>query len=196
MGFLEVTMEPSLSRILEAALEEFDEKGLRFTMDELAQRLGMSKRTLYEQVDGKEKIIELLVEETFRSIKDQERAILADTALPVADQLRRVLSIMPQFGVQLDYRKAWEIRKAYPAQYEGIQKHLAGDWETTLTLVEKGIAEGVFRPVNTAVLREILYSTMETMLTDKFLLQNNLTYEEALNQTLDILFSGLLSRPL
>jgi hypothetical protein len=59
-----------------------------------------------------------------------------------------------------------------------------------------GIAEGVFRPVNTAVLREILYSTMETMLTDKFLLQNNLTYEEALNQTLDILFSGLLSRPL
>jgi len=183
-----------VTRILEAAIEVFDEKGLHFTMDELASRLGMSKRTLYELVSGKERIVELLVEKTFASIKEQEKAILADGSLDTAQKFRRILALMPSFGVRIDYRKVHEIRRYFPDQYENIRNHLDSDWEITLDLVEAGVAEGRFAPVNAAVLKELLYSTMETMLNDKFLAQNNLSYEDALCQILDIVFDGLLRR--
>ena len=45
------------SRIRGAALVEFAEKGVRFTMDDLSRRLGISKKTLYAQVRDKEGIL-------------------------------------------------------------------------------------------------------------------------------------------
>ena len=35
-------------RIMEATIDEFNEKGVKFTMDDLAKRLTMSKKTIYK----------------------------------------------------------------------------------------------------------------------------------------------------
>lgn len=41
-------------RIYEATIEEFREKGFKFTMDDMARRLGVSKKTIYQVVRDKE----------------------------------------------------------------------------------------------------------------------------------------------
>ncbi len=51
-------------RILEAFLEEARESGLKFTMDDLAKRLAISKRTLYENFSSETLILETLIERT------------------------------------------------------------------------------------------------------------------------------------
>ena len=34
--------------ILEATIEQFNEKGIKFTMDDVAKRIGISKKTIYK----------------------------------------------------------------------------------------------------------------------------------------------------
>ena len=45
------------SRILDATIEIFNEYGLKFTMDELASRLAMSKKTIYSVFPDKHALL-------------------------------------------------------------------------------------------------------------------------------------------
>ena len=40
-------------KILIAAIEEFGKKGLKFTMDDIARNLSISKKTMYQVFDNK-----------------------------------------------------------------------------------------------------------------------------------------------
>lgn len=48
-------------RIMKAFIEEIREKGMKFSMDDLARRLGISKRTLYEHFSSKVEILETIM---------------------------------------------------------------------------------------------------------------------------------------
>ena len=48
-----------IDRIFEACIEEFRVNGVKFTMDDLAHRVGISKRTLYETIPSKKKVMEI-----------------------------------------------------------------------------------------------------------------------------------------
>ena len=47
-------------KIVNATINIFKEKGVKFTMDDLANNLGVSKRTLYENIDSKETLLNLI----------------------------------------------------------------------------------------------------------------------------------------
>ena len=56
-------MEDKMSleiKIVNATINIFKEKGVKFTMDDLANNLGVSKRTLYENIDSKETLLNLI----------------------------------------------------------------------------------------------------------------------------------------
>lgn len=48
------TTEGLQKNILDATLRVFDQKGLKFTMDDLAKELSISKKTIYTVYDDKE----------------------------------------------------------------------------------------------------------------------------------------------
>ena len=51
-------MQSLKTRILETAMKEFVEKGVKVVrMDDIAKSLGISKRTLYQIYDGKEELL-------------------------------------------------------------------------------------------------------------------------------------------
>ena len=58
-------------KIVNATINIFKEKGVKFTMDDLANNLGVSKRTLYENIDSKETLLNLLVDDIFDSITEK-----------------------------------------------------------------------------------------------------------------------------
>ena len=45
------------TRILDEAARQFDKKGIKFTMDDLARSLGMSKKTIYTVFEDKKSIM-------------------------------------------------------------------------------------------------------------------------------------------
>ena len=109
-------------KIVNATIDIFREKGVKFTMDDLANRLGVSKRTLYENIDSKETLLNLLVDEVFDSVTEKGKEVINDDSIGDLEKLKRVLTILPTSYDTIDYTKIHEVKKFYPKIYEKTNK--------------------------------------------------------------------------
>ena len=116
-------------KIVNATIDIFREKGVKFTMDDLANRLGVSKRTLYENIDSKETLLNLLVDEVFDSVTEKGKEVINDDSIGDLEKLKRVLTILPTSYDTIDYTKIHEVKKFYPKIYEKIIYRLDLTWE-------------------------------------------------------------------
>ena len=97
-------------KIIKATIDIFKEKGVNFTMDDIATKLGVSKRTLYENVDSKECLLNLIVDTVFDSIAEESKQIINDQNIDDIERLKRLLTILPTSFKTIDYTKIYEIR--------------------------------------------------------------------------------------
>ncbi|MDF2514002.1 MAG: TetR family transcriptional regulator [Herbinix sp.] len=178
-------------RIIDAVLQEFNEKGLKFTMDDIAKRLGISKRTLYTVVQDKEALFVEAVEDVFGAIKEGEREILEDEALDIVDKLKKILVVLPRKYRSIDYRQLYDLKSRFPRIYAKIENRLETEWEPTFQLMEQAMAEGRIRRVSLPIFKAMFSGTIEYYISRKELIDSNIAYEEALQQMLDILFEGI-----
>jgi AcrR family transcriptional regulator len=181
-----------IERIFYGGIEEFKEHGFKFTMDSLAKRVGISKRTLYETVSSKEALLELVIDKTFEDVKRQQKDILNNKELVTLEKLKKLLSIVPIYSNNLDYRRVEELATTYPRLHKKVQDGLENDWDGTIMLIERAMDEGVIRKVNVEVLRFLLVDIFEKLIDGERLIQNNISYEVAMEEIMFIVFNGIL----
>ena len=80
-------------KILEAAMRVYYKKGARFTMDDLAAELSMSKKTIYTVFRDKKTLLYDMVDFAFDQIKESEAAILGNNSLGIEEKLQGILSV-------------------------------------------------------------------------------------------------------
>ena len=177
--------------ILEGTIAVFNQKGLKFTMDDIARQLGMSKKTIYTVFDDKESLFLDMVDYLFDSIKESERQVVEDESLDTLEKVRRIMSVLPERYKNIDFRQLYPLREKYPSTYAKVQKRLETGWEMTIALLEQGMAEGVLRPVEIPLVKLMLEAALERFFQCDVLLQNNITYRGALEQVVDILVDGI-----
>lgn len=132
-------------RILYTATDAFRKQGIRAVkMDDIAKRLSISKRTLYEIFSNKEALL-------FEVIKKRDDEI-NDELSRIASVQSNVMDVIIAF-----YKiKAEELRVTTPAFYEDIHrypkiiKYLRGQHENSASkaknFFQRGVDEGYFRP--------------------------------------------------
>lgn len=173
-------------RILETAMKLFVEQGVKAVkMDDVAQALTISKRTLYELYKDKE---ELLYQGILQFNEKHRNSMLAfiDEAPTVMDIIiethqRRVVkasSINPLF---------YEDIQKYPRVVALLEKERDGARKQFMGFMRRGVREGYFRDdVDYRLIGE-LYNAINTCIRTQHLL-NNYTMQE--------LFSNLMVVPL
>ena len=134
------TTDALQKNILDATLRVFDRKGLKFTMDDLAKELSISKKTIYTVYDDKEALFLAMVDYIFDSIKESEQMILTDPALGTIEKLQRILGVLPEGYQNIDLRKLYSLRDKYPKIYHKVELRLETGWEPTIQLIETGMA--------------------------------------------------------
>ena len=184
--------EEIVERIIGGAIEEFKDVGIRFTMDSLSRRLGMSKRTIYEVVSSKKELFELVVDHTFADVKKQQRKIFENDQLGLLEKIEQLFGIVPSYSDRLDYRRVAEIRHIFPGLYDKIVRNINNDWDQTITLLEEGMNAGVIKKKNMVVLKALLCEAFEKLLDGDFLIANQISYEVALKETISIIMDGLV----
>src|SRR5262245_52459044 len=86
---------PLAQRIVTSARHHFLGHGFRHvTMDDLADELGMSKKTLYTAFPSKNDLLEAVLSEKLRAVDHDLREITADSSSDVLVALRRLLACM------------------------------------------------------------------------------------------------------
>lgn len=167
-------------KILKASMEEFISKGIRpVRMDDIANSLAISKRTLYEIYSNKE---ELLLESTRMSEEEYDSHISAykeDPKHNVIDiliesynyRIKRLSGVNPMFFS--DMRKYQSV----VAYFEQIRKERHA---RTIDFFKQGVVEGCFRPdVNFDIFCRIGNASME------YIMQNQMYKEYDLKYILD-----------
>ena len=179
--------------ILEGTIKAFNEKGLKFTMDDVAKILGISKKTIYTVFRDKESMFFTMVDYMFESIKESERQILADEGLTTLEKIRKILAVIPEGYRDIDFRHLYLLKDKYPAIYAQVENRLENGWETTIALIEQGIEEGVIRPVKIPIVKMMLEAALEQFFQRDILLRNEISYMDALDEVVGILVDGIVA---
>lgn len=177
--------------IIEGTITVFNQKGLKFTMDDVARQLGMSKKTLYTVFSDKESLFLAVVDYIFDSIKESEKAVLNHPDLSTLDKIRGILGVLPDGYKQIDFRQLYLLKDKYPKIYQRVEKRLETGWEPTIGLIEQGMEEGVIRPVPIFIVKTMLEAAIEQFFQRDILIQNEMSYTKALEEVVNILVDGI-----
>jgi AcrR family transcriptional regulator len=160
------------------------------TMDELAAKSGVSKRTLYRYFPGKEQVIEGMFGRFALGVESGIAGILAGHERPrekvrlLASHLCRTLSL-------LDRPALSDLQTHYPAVWQKIEDFRSGKIMLLEGLIKEGIVLGDFRPVDPALAAAALLGMARTVLTPSFILNHSISVAEALPMLFELFLNGL-----
>ncbi len=180
--------------ILEGTIQAFNRKGLKFTMDDIAGQLGMSKKTIYTVFRDKETMFFAMVDYMFDSIKESERQVLGDESFTTVEKIRRVLGVLPEGYKDIDFRQLYLLRDKYPKIYKRVEERLESGWETIIGLMEQGMEEGVIKRVDIPIVKLMLEAAIEQFFQRDILIRNQISYAQALDEVVEILVNGIAVR--
>lgn len=179
--------------IILSTIEVFNDRGVTFTMSDVATNIHISKKTIYKEFDTKEELLDTVVDYIFDNIKAKEEQIMNDKSLNTVDKLRKILGAMPENYRDIDFQNVYPFLEKFPDVYRKMQYRLATGWENTISLIEQGKKEGVVRKnVDIRFIKVMLEASIEKVLSDDMLSRTGINYIDALDQIVDILVNGML----
>ncbi len=133
-------------RVLLFATELFLKYGVRnVTMDDLAQQLGVSKKTIYASFQNKREIVIAVANEFFRLEKERSEE-LSKQSQNAIDELFRIVSWSLNVLKKISPNLIFEIRKYYPEAWLVFDAfHRGYVLDKIKQNLEQGIMEGLYR---------------------------------------------------
>ncbi len=187
-----VTSDELRVRILDEAAKWFDSKGTRFTMDDLARSLGMSKKTIYTVFRDKRSIMIETIDRFFDDALAEEKSIIADENLNTVEKLLKVIGRVPERYVHTDLSQLNVLKEKYPSVYKHWQSCRESYWFGAEALLKQGIEEGSIRPISLTIFKTMFQSTIETFFQKDVLVENKISYQDALAEVASILVNGII----
>lgn len=181
------------NQILDATIQVFNKKGIKFTMDDLAKSLGMSKKTIYTVFSDKNELFLAMVDYLFDGIKEAQAEIIKSEELNLIEKIKGILNVMPAGYKDIDFRQLYLLKDKYPKIYSQVESRLENGWEDTFSLLEEGKKTGVIKDVDIPIVKLMFEASLEQFFQRDILIKNNLTYQDALNEVVEILMSGITS---
>lgn len=135
-----------MEKILSTCAEMFLTLGFKsVTMDDIAQKLGISKKTLYTHFPNKETLVNACVFYFFDYVTGEIRKITEKTSTPI-EELYEIKLFMMQLIKNEKISPQFQLKKFYPEIFEALQeKQMAFMVDRMSNSLEKGVALGLFR---------------------------------------------------
>jgi len=150
--------------IVKRALNDFMQYGFKtFTMDDLASKMGISKKTLYEHFPSKNDLVEAVLDYALdMSCKNVETFVQGDGSV-IENVYRNQKKVKEIFNINSD-RPIWELQKYYSKTYERMEIEFAkSDARFIDKLLEKAWEEGLFRKDINVNFYKTFYSSVQRL---------------------------------
>lgn len=178
-------------KILDTAASLILQYGLKkFTMNDIAAALKISKKTIYQYFSGKDDIIRAYFEAALTSDKDGITAALSQN-IDIAQKIHAIVYSSHRYRLSVSLLS--EAKQFYPEVWVKVEDLKKFKLEATQNLLKEGTREGIFKAdTNFGVLSKML-ERISDMFTDyEYLLNNHLTTREAMDEALKIIFHGIM----
>lgn len=184
-------MEPN-ERIIHKALELFTKSGIRLvTMDQIAEEVGMSKRTIYELFKDKDTLVLECLEAMHRQQMQEIQEIISGSANVI-----EALYLMGERGekkrAMINHLFFEDIRKLYPQIWDKLKSRAkAGTDSFSYKILTQGIKEGIFREDLNVEIVDIFFNAMMEILHKKDIFPENTSDKELLKNIIVPYYSGI-----
>jgi TetR/AcrR family transcriptional regulator, cholesterol catabolism regulator len=185
------SMEPN-ERIILKALELFTKSGIRLvTMDQIAEEVGMSKRTIYELFKDKDTLVLECLENMHRQQMEEIQEIVAGS--------ENVIEALYRLGERGEKKKAMvnhlffeDIRKLYPQIWDMMKKRArTGTDSFSYKILTQGIKEGIFSQDMNVEIVDIFFNYMMEILHKKDMFPENISDKELLRNIVVPYYLGI-----
>lgn len=182
------------AQIVERARTLFLEHGYsKVSTHEIADALGISKKTLYREFETKEDILRSVVIPKLKESTKRLEVLLDDTAMAFPDKLRAVMDVLGMQHQRVTPVLIRDVSLHAPEVWREIQHHKQVRLKKFERLLEEGIEQGYCR---SDVPREIIIrmhtAAVEALMTPQALGELPCTSQEVFQSIVLILFEGII----
>ncbi|HNX23488.1 MAG TPA: TetR/AcrR family transcriptional regulator [Spirochaetota bacterium] len=188
-----MTDEEIKDNILTKFRELWDKNSVKsITMDDLARKCGVSKKTIYRFYKGKDEIVHSIVKSLFMKMKLDLKSLETEAEKP--DKAINILFRVSYniFG-DVSENLIRDVRNYYPHIQKEIDSLIDEFGEKFREQFKRGIDSGLFRDINPFFVFAFYRSAADSVFNPKFILQNNLTVKDAIESFRSLLFGGIVS---
>ena len=150
--------------IVKRALNDFMQYGFKtFTMDDLANKMGMSKKTLYEYFPSKQDLVDACLDYALEMSCTNVTTFVQGEGSVIENVYRNQKKVQEVFNINSD-RPIWELQKYYPKTYERMKSEFAKTDALFIDkLLEKGWQEGFFRKDINVNFYKVFYTSVQRL---------------------------------
>jgi AcrR family transcriptional regulator len=184
------------AQILHAALACFSNKGYHQTsMDDIVAESGLSKGALYWHFKSKQELFVSLIE-WYMSAFGEEASHAWTDDMSATDKIRAMMmffvdsseQLIPFFKITIDFwaqtSEDEQLRAIFDEMLDNFQQQLR-------TIIEEGITNGEFRPVDTSQLALALIAALDALALYRTLLGDKIDVQSSVEALLEVVIAGL-----
>ncbi len=167
-------------RIIKSCQEIAKTRGFhRITVDELARCAGISKRTLYKRFSSKDEILEAAVNLFIKDVGAESDRIL-ESEKDIREVLYKIISYLMTRGQFLINRRVLEdLNWYYPDLWQKVNAFRMERIELVVKRADKYCYK---KGIDPTVLAAVFIAAVQTVVNPEFLVKNELSFEEIIEQ--------------
>ncbi len=192
MGKTQVAKTTRKEEIIRVAANLFSQKSYHdVTMDQIAEKVGVAKGTIYLYFESKENLYLEILEETYEEIESILEKEIAKKD-PAPQKLRKMLMLIFKFYLEnLDVLRILSRDETHLIRehYEFTEHWRVKGVRFYQKILEKGINEGSFRPVNTELTALIIFGLVRSVM---FFYHTDKSAAEIAEEVFSMISEGIL----
>ena len=176
------TNELKREKYLNLLTQTFKVHGLRkYTMDNIAKELNITKATLYQYFKSKDEMVEIILESVIFQLRDFEK-IAQNQNLSFEERYYQIIELFA--GVISDISNIFleDLRNDYPKLWKDVHNFIEYTSEVLFVFYDSGKKAGVFKDINSAVLAMTDRMFFNAVSDVEFLNKNKLTLKQAFEE--------------
>jgi AcrR family transcriptional regulator len=184
------------NRILDAAQKQFLIYGFtKVTMDEIAAKIGMSKKTIYKFYPGKVDVVNAIADKMLAEAEEGLRNIVQDTRVGFIEKLRNMMTFVGLHLSKLSQPLIEDIRQNAPQLWEKISDYRKKSiYKNFGSLIREGRQKGVFRSdVDEHLVILIYVYIVQNIINPETISQLPLTAPQVYEHVIKVIFEGILT---
>jgi AcrR family transcriptional regulator len=180
-------------KILDVVARLIERYGLKkFTVDEVAEELRISKKTLYQYFSSKDEMIREYFEENMTS--DRQSVLKAmNSEQDFFEKIHAIVHSSHRYRMPVPVLN--EAQQFYPDEWAKIEQLKQFKLDIFQKLLKKAAEEGILRPdIHFGILSSMLDRVSNMFIDTDFLLENRLKATQAIDEALAIIIYGIVKK--
>ncbi|MDO5522110.1 MAG: TetR/AcrR family transcriptional regulator [bacterium] len=178
-------------KVIDVAIKEFTKNGLKFTMNDIAKSMGISKKTIYTVFDSKEAVFEGIADRYFADFLEMQESVSKDKNMDVITKIELILCALPERYQNIGLSNLCELRDKYPKSYKRLMTYVSEGWNLVAQYLEQGMRERKVRELSIPIVMTMIEGTVTQFMQKKVLVENSITYEQAKKEMVKVIINGI-----